>query len=152
MANIFQGTGNLGDSPTIKAVQVNGEERMVAELRIFFDDYKRNADGEYEQIGGFWMNCSVWEARAEAAAKLLRKGARVHVQGRLTQQSWSDKETGEEKTAMHLNVDDVFPSLSRIEKIEFRAKRQGEGNEEDAQGNVGGDGKPGSDKPGKKRR
>lgn len=125
MSNAFLGTGNLGDSPTIKTVKVNGEERKVAELRVFFDDYKRNADGEFEQVGGFWLNCSIWDARAEAAAKLLRKGARVRVEGRLTQQSWMDKETGEEKTALQLNAEDVFPSLSRIEEIRFRAKQQG---------------------------
>jgi single-strand DNA-binding protein len=140
MSNTFLGTGNLKDSPTIKTVKVNGEERKVAELRIFFDDYKRNAAGEFEQVGGFWLNCSIWDARAEAAAKLLRKGARVRVEGRLTQQSWVDKETGEEKTALQLYAEDVFPSLSRIEEIRFREKQQGGGEDGPAASDASGAG------------
>jgi hypothetical protein len=44
MPNTYQGTGNLGDSPAIKTVQVNGEDRKVlshfdfAELIAFLDD------------------------------------------------------------------------------------------------------------------
>lgn len=152
MSNEFRGTGNLGDNITLKTVTVAGEDRKVAEGRVFFDDYKPDGQGGFKPNGGFWLNVSIWDKRGEAAANLLRKGARVMVIGHLTEAVWDDKETGEEKRAFQLTADDIFLSLSRIEKIEFRAKRQGEGNEEDAQGNVGGDSKPSSDKPGKKRR
>lgn len=130
MSNEFRGTGNLGDNPTLKTVMVAGKEKKVAELRVFFDDYKPDGNGGFEQIGGFWLNVSVWDKRAEAAADLLRKGARVMAIGRLTQSTWTDKEAGEEKNSMQLNADDVFLSLSRIEKVEFRAKKeQREGDE-----------------------
>jgi hypothetical protein len=43
MPNSYQGTGNLGDSPSLKTVQVNGEDRKVAELRVFFDHYRPTA-------------------------------------------------------------------------------------------------------------
>lgn len=130
MSNEFRGTGNLGDSPTLKTVMVAGKEKKVAELRVFFDDYKPDGNGGFEQIGGFWLNVSVWDKRAEAAADILRKGARVMAIGRLTQSTWTDKETGDEKNSLQLNADDVFLSLSRIEKVEFRAKKeQREGDE-----------------------
>lgn len=130
MSNEFRGTGNLGDSPTLKTVIVAGKEKKVAELRVFFDDYKPDGNGGFEQVGGFWLNVSVWDKRAEAAADMLRKGARVMAIGRLTQSTWTDKETGEEKNSLQLNADDVFLSLSRIEKVEFRAKKeQREGDE-----------------------
>lgn len=124
MSNEFRGTGNLGDNPSRKIVQVAGEERTVTELRVFFDDYKPDGNGGFEQAGGFWLSVSVWDKRAEAAADLLRKGARVMVVGRLAQNTWTDKETGEDKSGFHLNADDVFLSLSRIENVEFKAKKE----------------------------
>jgi single-strand DNA-binding protein len=127
MSNEFRGTGNLGDKPLLKTVTVKGEERKVAELRVFFDDYRPDGQGGFEQTGGFWLNASVWDKRGEDAAQHLRKGARVHVAGRLTEQEWKDKETGEDKKAMQLNADEVFVSLSRIEKVEFRASKSSEG-------------------------
>jgi single-strand DNA-binding protein len=126
MSNEFRGTGNLGDSPVLKTVLVRGEERKVAEMRVFFDEYKPDGQGGFEQSGGFWMTASVWDKRGEDAARHLRKGARVHVAGRLTEQEWKDKETGEVKKAMQLNADEVFIGLSRIEKVEFRQSQKNE--------------------------
>ena len=124
MSNEFRGTGNLGDNPALKYVLVKGEERAVMEMRIFFDEYKPDGDGGFEQVGGFWLNASVWGQRAESASKLLRKGARVRVEGRLKEQEWKDKETGEVKKGMQLDADEVFVSLSRIESISFKAKSE----------------------------
>lgn len=122
MSNEFRGTGNLGDNPTLKTVTVKGEDRKVAELRVFFDDYRPDGNGGFEQVGGFWLNVSVWDKRAEDAAQHLRKGARVRIEGRLVEQEWADKESGEVKKAMQLNADDVFISLARVEEIRFKQK------------------------------
>jgi single-strand DNA-binding protein len=124
MSNEFRGTGNLGDNPALKFVSVKGEDRAVMEMRIFFDAYKSDGDGNYEQVGGFWMNASLWGPRAESASKLLRKGARVRVEGRLKEQEWEDKETGEIKKRMQLDADEVFVSLSRVESITYKAKSE----------------------------
>jgi single-strand DNA-binding protein len=91
MSNTFVGTGNLGATPVLKHVQVNGEDRAVCELRVFFDEYGSDAQGELQQTGGFWLSGSIWDRRAEAAAKLLRKGARIRVEGRLRQEIWEGK-------------------------------------------------------------
>ncbi|MBI1285745.1 MAG: single-stranded DNA-binding protein [Thiobacillus sp.] len=124
MSNEFRGTGNLGDNPTLKTVLVKGEDRKVAEIRVFFDEYKPDGQGGFEQSGGFWMNASVWDKRGEDVAQHLRKGARVHVTGRLAEQEWTDKESGEVRKTMQLNADDVYLSLSRLEDVKFRPKAQ----------------------------
>lgn len=121
--NQFGGTGNLADAPTLKTVQVNGEDRKVAEMRVFFDEYKPDGQGGFEQDGGFWLDISVWGKRGEQVAELLRKGARVNVTGRLEEDRWADKETGEERSKLRLVADDVYLSLSRIEAVQFRPKR-----------------------------
>lgn len=124
MSNEFRGTGNLGDNPSLKTVQVKGEDRKVTEIRVFFDEYKPDGQGGFEQSGGFWMNVSLWDKRGEDAAQHLRKGARIHVAGRLTEQEWTDKESGEVRKAMQLNADEVYLSLSRLEEVKFRPKAQ----------------------------
>jgi len=70
------------------------------------------------------MNASVWDKRGEDVAQHLRKGARVHVAGRLAEQEWTDKESGEVRKTMQLNADDVYLSLSRLEEVKFRPKAQ----------------------------
>lgn len=122
MSNVFVGKGNLGTAPALKRVSVSGEDRAVCELRVFFDEYSRDAQGEIQQSGGFWLSCSAWDRLAEAAAKLLRKGARVKVEGRLREETWQDKTSGEMKSEFRLAVDDVTLALSRIESVQFRER------------------------------
>jgi single-strand DNA-binding protein len=122
MSNEFRGTGNLGAAPTLKHVTVKGEDRAVCELRIFFDEYSRDEKGEIQQSGGFWLTGSVWDRRAESTARLLRKGARVRVEGRLREESWEDKESGTPKSEFRLAVDDIYLALSRIESVQFKER------------------------------
>ena len=123
MPNTYQGTGNLGDSPVLKTVQVNGEDRKVAELRVFFDNYRPDGQGGLEQTGGYWLDVSVWDYKGEQAARLLRKGARVYVIGRIELDSWTDRETGESREKLRLVADDVLMSLTRGKGVEFEARR-----------------------------
>jgi single-strand DNA-binding protein len=124
MSNEFRGTGNIAVAPTVKTVMVAGEPRRVAELRVFFDDYKPKGQGTFEQSGGFWLDVSVWgDPLADSAAQHLKKGARVHVTGRLSESKWNAQDGGQERRSMQLNADNVFLSLARIEEVRFRAKR-----------------------------
>jgi single-strand DNA-binding protein len=132
MSNVFVGKGNLGTAPTLKRVSVSGEDRAVCELRVFFDEYSRDAQGEIQQSGGFWLTCSAWDRLAEATAKLLRKGARVKVEGRLREETWQDKTSGEMKSEFRLAVDDVTLALSRIESVQFRERAADPSQEDEA--------------------
>ena len=124
MSNEFRGTGNIAVAPALKTVSIAGETRKVAELRVFFDDYRPTGQGGIEQTGGFWLDVSVWgDTLAESAAQHLRKGARVHVTGRLSESKWNAQDSGEERRAMQVNADNVFLSLARVEEVRFRAKR-----------------------------
>ena len=124
MPNSFTGTGNLAEAPSLKHVTIGGEDRAVANLRVFFDEYRRNDDGEFEQNGGLWLSVSVWGRLAEEAARLLRKGVRVRVDGRLKLGNWIDKDTGESTPTIEVEADDITAKLTRIESIQFRASRR----------------------------
>lgn len=120
MANRFEGRGNLAAAPELKRVQVVGEERLVAELRVYFDRQVPDGDGGFIDRGGFWLTANLWGPRAEVAANLLPKGARVHVIGTLVQDTWTDKDTGTQRTAVELVADYVSLDLGRVEGLSLR--------------------------------
>ena len=125
MSNEFSGTGNVGDQPLLKTVMVGSEERQVAELRVFFDEYRQDGKGGLEQAGGFWLDVNVWGERLAAeVAQLVKKGARVHVIGRLAETQWTVTATGEERSALHLNADHLFLSLARLAEARFKPRRE----------------------------
>jgi len=123
MSNRFEGRGNLGNDPVLKFVEVaGGEKRAVCELRVYFDRQVKDGDNWKEQ-GGFWLNVSYWGKRGEQAGKLLVKGCRVSVVGMLVQESWADKETGEEKSRLVLEADSIDLDLLRVESVRFVEKQ-----------------------------
>ena len=125
MSNEFSGTGNVGDQPLLKTVMVGSEERQVAELRVFFDEYRQDGKGGLEQSGGFWLDVNVWGDRLAAeVVQFVKKGARVHVVGRLAETRWTVTATGEERSALHLNADHLFLSLTRLAEARFKPRRE----------------------------
>ena len=125
MSNEFCGTGNVGDQPVLKMVLVGNEERHVTELRVFFDEYRQDGSGGLEQAGGFWLDVNVWgERHAAEVAELVRKGARVHVIGRLCESKWIVTATGEERRALYLNADRLYLSLARLAEARFKPRRE----------------------------
>ena len=125
MSNEFSGNGNVGDLPLLKTVMVGNEERQVAELRVFFDEYRQDGKGGLEQAGGFWLDVNVWGDRLAAeVVQFVKKGARVHVVGRLAETQWTVTATGEERSALHLNADHLFLSLTRLAEVRFKPRRE----------------------------
>jgi single-strand DNA-binding protein len=124
MSNEFCGTGNVGTDPVLKTVIVDQQERQVAELRVFFDEYRADGKGGFDQSGGFWLDVNVWgERRPAEVAQLVKKGARVYAFGRLSESRWTVTATGEERAALYLDADDLFLSLSRVAEVKYKPRR-----------------------------
>ena len=125
MPNTFQGKGNLADAPTLKTVPVRGEDRVVAEMRVMFDNYSFDeASQQYEQSGGFWMGVSIWDERAQDAARVLRKGARVSVTGSLRQFLYTVEGAAEKVPGYQILADDITLALGRVDAVSYRPKRE----------------------------
>lgn len=125
MPNRFCGKGNLAEAPTLKHVVIKGEDRQVAEMRVFFDEYAYDQDKEqYVQDGGFWMGVSIWDKKAEDAARVLRKGCRVSVEGTLRQFLYAVDGAAEKVPGFQVLADDIALTLGRVESANYRPKRE----------------------------
>lgn len=134
MSNRFEGNGNLGDAPALKRVRVGDEQRPVLELSIYFDRRVPTGEGAFAEKGGFWLNANLWGKRAEIAAPLLAKGARVHAIGELELETWDDD--GEERSAFKLNLDALTIDPLRVQEISYKESRGKPGDDETAAGST----------------
>jgi single stranded DNA-binding protein len=66
----------------------------VATLIVYTNYTVRNADGSRRQENER-HRVVVWGMQAEKAARLLKKGSAVRIQGRMTYPTWKDRQTGE---------------------------------------------------------
>ena len=78
--------------------------------------------GEWKDGEALFMRCSAWRDLAENVAESLTKGAHVVVQGRLKQNSYTDKE-GNNRISIELHVDEIGPSLRYATAKPVRAAR-----------------------------
>jgi single-strand DNA-binding protein len=126
MSNFFSGTGNVGKAPELRTVNNGGNNSKVLELRVFFDAYKKDVQGEFVQDDAacFWKDVVLWNERAERAAEHLVKGARIHVVGSVKGEQWTDKTSGEIRTNEFVVAEDVFLSFARVEKVTYRQKTE----------------------------
>ena len=122
MQNLFIGKGNLADSPELKRINGKNGEFAVARMRVMFGRYGQNEEGDVEQIGGFWREVEIYGQKAEACAKLLRKGARVLVLGEEREFTAHDDQDNEVQV-IKVVAEDVALQLSRIESINYTPSR-----------------------------
>ncbi|MFJ3029845.1 single-stranded DNA-binding protein [Curtobacterium sp. NPDC087080] len=114
--------GNLTADPELRYTQ-NG--LAVANFTIASTPrtYDRQAN-EWKDGDALFLRASVWREFAEHVAGSLVKGARVIVQGRLRQTSWTDRE-GQQRTGFVLDVDEIGPSLRYATAQVTRSQGQG---------------------------
>lgn len=101
--------GNLTSAPELRFTHSGAAVAnfTVASTPRFYD----KGAGEWKDGDALFLRCNLWRQAAENAAETLTKGMRVVVQGRLRQRSFETRETGEKRTVVEMEVDEVGPSL-----------------------------------------
>ena len=99
---------------------------------------------EWKDAETLFMRCSVWREAAENVAESLTRGTRVVVTGRLVSRSWEDKETGQKRSVMEMQVDEVGPSLRYATAAVTKNEKSGSNG---SSGNSGGGSKPAATQP-----
>ncbi|MBU0765252.1 MAG: single-stranded DNA-binding protein [Bacteroidetes bacterium] len=88
LRNRVQLIGNLGMDPVVKE---SGNGKTFARFSIATSDVYRNTEGK-KVNNTEWHNLIVWGGLAETAAKYLKKGHEVAVEGKLKHRSYENSE------------------------------------------------------------
>ena len=100
--------GRVGADPDLRSTKSG---TAVVQLRLATDRYtKPNETTETD-----WHSVVVWSKTAEAVARYVAKGDRVHVTGRLLQQSWQT-DSGERRSRTEVHANEVVFLDSRSDR------------------------------------
>jgi single-strand DNA-binding protein len=107
MANINVATlsGNLTKDPVTKTVG----DYLVSSFSMAQNSLRKDAEGNY--LPDFF-NIECWGKIAEFAQKYLVKGTKVHISGRLTTQTYTNKE-GVEVTKMIISANTIDADFAK---------------------------------------
>lgn len=102
--------GNLGKDPELKYFENNIAKATftLATTEVYRD--KNGGKSEHTE----WHHIVLWRTAAENAAKFLKKGMQVYLEGKLQTRQWNDKE-GQKRNITEI-VADSFVILQSREK------------------------------------
>lgn len=96
--------GNLGADPEVRSTP-GGQQ--VANFRIACSETWKDGNG-VKQERTEWVNIVAWRKLADVAAKWLKKGMQVYVEGKLQTRTWEDKATGAKRYATEILADEIL--------------------------------------------
>lgn len=97
-------SGNLTRDPELRATQGG---MQVLGFGVAVNDRRRNQQtGEWEDYPNF-VDCTMFGNRAEALSRILRKGMKVAIEGKLRYSSWEDKNGGGRRSKVEIIPDEV---------------------------------------------
>lgn len=94
--------GYLGKDPEIKYL-TSGDG--ICSFSVATTERKKDKSGDY-QDSTLWFRVNVWGKQGEACNQYLSKGSQVYVCGRLSQQTYTDRD-GNVRTSLDVRADDV---------------------------------------------
>lgn len=95
-------TGNLTRDPEIRTT-ASGTDILTLGLAVN-DRVKNGVTGEWEDYANF-VNCVLFGKRAVSIAKIVSKGSKVAVDGRLRWSQW--ERNGEKRSKIEVIIDDI---------------------------------------------
>lgn len=104
--------GNLGQDPELRFTQGN---QGVLSLRLATTESYFDTNTKERKEITEWHSVVVWGKRGEALNKILSKGSRIAVEGRLKTRSWDDKNGGGKRYATEVVANNVILLGSRTE-------------------------------------
>jgi len=88
LRNSIRLIGNLGQNPEVKET-TNGKK--LAKFSLATNESYRDENGK-EVKETMWHNLTVWGKQADIAAKYLKKGSEVAIEGKLSNRNYTDKD------------------------------------------------------------
>jgi single-strand DNA-binding protein len=95
--------GNVGKDPEIRSTAGG---TMVASFTLATSDRQKDAQGNWQDRTE-WHNLKAFNRTAEIIRDYVKKGSKLYVEGKITTNSWDDKETGQKKYRTEIIVNDI---------------------------------------------
>lgn len=96
-------SGNLTRDPELR--QTQGGTNVLS-FGVAVNDRRKNGQtGQWEDYANF-VDCTVFGARADSLSKILAKGMKVIVNGKLHYRSWEDG-NGQKRSKLEVTVNDL---------------------------------------------
>ena len=97
-------TGNLTRDPELRSTAGG---MTVLGFGVAVNDRRKNQQtGQWEDYPNF-VDCTMFGNRAEALSRILRKGMKVAIEGKLRYSSWEDKNGGGRRSKLEVIPDEV---------------------------------------------
>lgn len=97
--NIVHLVGRAGRNPETKFVESGGSSYALSTVTLAV----RRATSKSDEPD--WFNLKCWGKTAETMENYVRKGSLIGVQGTLTIETWTDRDTGAERSSPVIKVD-----------------------------------------------
>lgn len=95
-------SGNLTRDPEVDTT-VNGNS--ILKFGVAVNDRRKNPQtGEWEDVANF-VDCILYGKRAEPLSKLMHKGMKVAIEGKLRYSSW--EKDGQKRSKLEVAIDEV---------------------------------------------
>ena len=95
-------SGNLTRDSELRSAN-NGT--AILNFSVAVNDRRKNASGEWEDCPNY-VDCVVFGTRATALHRMLKKGTKVAIEGKLRWSSWETKEGGK-RSKLEVIVDEL---------------------------------------------
>jgi single-strand DNA-binding protein len=103
--------GNVGKDPEIRSTPSGV---MVASLTLATSDNQKDAQGNWQERTE-WHNLKAFNRTAEIVRDYVKKGSKLYIEGKITTNSWEDKETKQKRYRTEILVNELVLLSSREE-------------------------------------
>jgi len=95
--------GNVGKDPEIRST-LGGV--MVATFGLATSDRQKDAQGNWQDRTE-WHNLVAFNRTAEIIRDYVKKGSKLYIEGKITTNSWDDKQSGQKRYRTEIIVNDL---------------------------------------------
>lgn len=95
--------GNVGKDPEIRSTPSGV---MVASFSVATSDRQKDAQGNWQDKTE-WHNLKAFNRTAEIVRDYVKKGAKLYIEGKITTNSWDDKESGQKRYRTEILVNEL---------------------------------------------
>lgn len=114
--------GNLGADPEVRTTAGGGD---VANFRVALTETWKDQGGQKHERTE-WATVVAWRGLASIAARFLRKGSKVYVEGKLQTRSWEDRNGGGKRYATEVLAETMILLDGRPEAPQDQPPRRRE--------------------------